>query len=391
MHKSGYKFILVLAALVFGALEYRILEAADFMQDSDALHIPALRIIDSIPQSDAGIIHTTPVHEDTSFAVLVQTRYGIDQDNPDSVRFFINDGEYEPYQRNLRSAAVRVIDIETANSHTGFIWLVYDRSLDLDFPPVYALDTVVAIGVTVKDIYNHKISGVPIEFRIESDSEQAHMFDNLPESVSFDVFDSEIIQNSGIEIISGVLTGAKIFFSGDEPLVPAFGPTDAVESTNTFHGNSLGLPLNLTPHTVFNHPVKLFIPYPPAMSVNQLYIYYHNGVKWLPACDAEGNLLPGGEGWMVPGSRVNHTDQIPPLIEIEVYHFSAAQAVSSETSVTTDNTHRKNSGSGAVVFVHCFIGATASDGKSTAAALILLVLLAAFICSLRQVISRANK
>ena len=128
MQKSDYKFILVLAALVFGALEYRILEAADFLQDSDALYIPALRIIDSIPQPDAGIFNTTPVHEDTSFAVLVQTRYGIDQNNPDSVRFFINDGEYEPYERNLRSAAVRVIDIETENSHAGFIWLVYDRS-----------------------------------------------------------------------------------------------------------------------------------------------------------------------------------------------------------------------------------------------------------------------
>jgi hypothetical protein len=49
--------------------------------------------------------------------------------------------------------------------------------------------------------------------------------------------------------------------------------------------------------------------------------------SWMPAaCDPEGAVLPGGESWMVPGSRVNHNNGNPSTIEIKLYHFSAAQA-----------------------------------------------------------------
>ena len=34
----------------------------------------------------------------------------------------------------------------------------------------------------------------------------------------------------------------------------------------------------------------------------------------------------GGEGWMVPGSRVNHDNGSPSTIEIQVYHFTGVQA-----------------------------------------------------------------
>jgi hypothetical protein len=44
------------------------------------------------------------------------------------------------------------------------------------------------------------------------------------------------------------------------------------------------------------------------------------------ACDASGNVLPAGDGWMVPGSRVNYSNGFPPSIELQVYHFSAVQA-----------------------------------------------------------------
>ena len=37
-----------------------------------------LRIIDSIPQPDAGIMNQARVPEDTSFAVLIESEYGID-------------------------------------------------------------------------------------------------------------------------------------------------------------------------------------------------------------------------------------------------------------------------------------------------------------------------
>jgi hypothetical protein len=73
--------------------------------------------------------------------------------------------------------------------------------------------------------------------------------------------------------------------------------------------------------------VKIFIPCHGVKDVGNLSLYHFNGMKWRRACDADGNILSGGEGWLVPGSRVNHNDANPPLIEIEVYHFSAAQAV----------------------------------------------------------------
>lgn len=92
--------------------------------------------------------------------------------------------------------------------------------------------------MTVKDIYQNIISDEQFKFRIESDSEQANSFNHLPASISFDIADPKVIQDSGIELISGALTGARILYSSDEPLVPAFGPTGAVESINKSHKNS---------------------------------------------------------------------------------------------------------------------------------------------------------
>ena len=161
------------------------------------------------------------------------------------------------------------------------------------------------------------------------------------------------------------MTGARILYNANEPLLPAFGPKDEIEPLALGGEQAVGSPLNLMPHTVFNRPLKLYIPFPAKTDITNLEIYYHNGVEWLAACDADGNILSGGKGWMVPGSRVNYPEQIPPQIEIEVYHFSAAQAVVSGTSATTGNTHHTHSGSGAVVYVSCFID-TAASGSYTA-------------------------
>ena len=370
-----YRCGLILVTLLYFAMGYQISEAADFLTGSDPTISPLLRIIDTIPQADSGIINSTRVYDDTSFAVLIETEHGLNLTDPDSIRFLIFDGEYDHYERNLSSPAVRVVEVENDSSQTALIWAVYDRSLEPMLPPVYALDTIVQIFVEVEDLYQHEISAEHFEFRIESDSEQAHAYNHLPESVSFNIENSTEIHDTGIEIISGALTGARILYAGDEPLLPAFGPINEIESINTHRGKALGLPLNLMPHTVFNNPVKLFIPYPTGTDVSQLDIYYHNGAQWLPACNAEGNLLPGGEGWMVPGSRINHTEQIPPLIEIEVYHFSAAQAVVSGSSTTTDNTQHNNHGSGAVVYASCFIRSAASESITVFSLLGLLSLL----------------
>ena len=362
----GFNFGVILVLLIDCAMGIKISEAADYSAGTSPSTVSPLRIIDSIPQPDAGIINSTRVYEDTSFAVLIETEHGINLIDPDSIRFLISDGEFGPYERNLISSAVRVIEVENDSSPATLVWAVYDRSLEPILPPVFALDTIVKILVEVEDLYHNEIPAAAgrFEFKIESDSEQAHAFNNLPESVFFNTEDPIDIHDSGIEIVSGVLTGARILYNANEPLWPAFGPLDEIEPLAPGGEQAVGSPLNLVPHTVFNRPLKLYIPFPEATDITSLDIYYHNGVQWLAACDVDGNLLPGGKGWMVPGSRVNHPEQSPPQIEIEVYHFSAAQALASGTSSTAGNTPHTNSGSGGVVCVSCFIDTAVSGSKT---------------------------
>ena len=66
---------------------------------------------------------------------------------------------------------------------------------------------------------------------------------------------------------------------------------------------------------------------------------------------------------MVPGSRVNHTDMNPPMIELRVYHFSAAQAVElvspppGGASASTAAAGSSGGGGGG-----CFIGSAKHSG-----------------------------
>jgi hypothetical protein len=370
---------LILVLLVLGHGGVLATEANDIASDDSASTDPVLRIIDTMPQPGAGIINSARIHDDTSFAVLIETRYGIDLDDPDSIRFLISDGEYGLYYRNLNSPAVRVVEVDIDSSPATSLWVVYDRSLEPTLPPVYPLDTIVQVRLEVEDIHWNEIIVERHEFKIESDSRQAHAFDHLPESQSINIEYPTGIHDAGVEVVSGVLTGAKIFYDADEPLLPAFGPIDEIKPAALGAGQAIGVPVNLMPHTVFNNPVKLYIPYPDQTDVTQLDIYYFNGIEWLAACDSGGNVLPGGEGWMVPGSRVNHPDQVPPQIEIQVYHFSAAQAVLSETSTVTGNTDNQKSGSGAVVYVSCFIDTAASGSMTTIGFLSLLFCLSLLI------------
>jgi hypothetical protein len=134
--------------LAIGAGGPKITEANDIIHKNAFSNIPALRIIDTMPQPGAGIINSTRVHDDTSFAVLIETTYGIDLNDPDSIRFLISDGEYGLYERNLNSPAVRVVEVDTGSSTAVSVWAVYDRSLEPVLPPVYALETIVQILTT---------------------------------------------------------------------------------------------------------------------------------------------------------------------------------------------------------------------------------------------------
>jgi parallel beta-helix repeat protein len=125
---------------------------------------------------------------------------------------------------------------------------------------------------------------------------------------------------------AGDLVGAKMIFDSNEPVRPIFGFMGEIPDLNVSGVDAAGVPVNLQPPTVFNSPVTLFIPCPGRADVSNLAIYFYNGTSWVLACDASGTVQPGGEGWLVPGSRVNHNNGSPSTIEIQVYHFTGVQA-----------------------------------------------------------------
>jgi hypothetical protein len=179
-----------------------------------------------------------------------------------------------------------------------------------------------------------------------------------------------------MEILSGELQGAQIIYSRKEPLTPGFGPIDEVETLNVEDSQGIGAPLNLIPHTIFHTPVKILIPFPPGTDIANMDIFYHNGEEWQPACDADGNVLPGGRGWMVAGTRVNHFTTDPPLVEIQVYHFSAAQGGFIFASTENSKDYHKDSDySGTVVVAKCFIDTASFEAKPAFGLLALLWLL----------------
>ena len=53
------------------------------------------------------------------------------------------------------------------------------------------------------------------------------------------------------------------------------------------------MPLSLVPHTVFDTPVKLFIPVPEEADIFSMGLAYHDGTQWLLAADADGNVVQG--------------------------------------------------------------------------------------------------
>ena len=373
----------LLAVVVFVWFSTGELKTVAFGESNPAeFHIEStfLSLVDSIPQHNAGVSHSTGVPDDTTFGVLIESQYGINLADPDSVRFEIDDGVHYPYLRGLSSPTMRAVEVIEEDPLQTLIWVVYERALENLLPPVYFPDHVVRITVIVADMRQNKLAPKLFRFKIESDPGRDVEFDRIPEYdfIDSDEFIFETPYDSGMEVLSGELVGASIIYDSEEPLTPGFGPVDEIEALNLDDAEGIGAPLNLIPHTVFQMPVTIMIPFPEGTDIADVDIFYHNGVEWLPACDSDGIVLPGGRGWMVPGSRVNHYAASPPLVELQVYHFSGAQGgfVVASTGTTT-NDDESNHHSGTVAVVKCFIDAAAYEfeGKPVFGVLALLWIL----------------
>jgi len=162
------------------------------------------------------------------------------------------------------------------------------------------------------------------------------VFENKPE-----------VGKTTVTVESGPLGGAAVIYNSalleEIGIEPEFGSIDEIPLSP-----GGGVPLNLQPPTVFPEPVTLLIPCPGYNDPNGLPVYYWDGQEWWLACDGAGNVTPDGDGWMVPGSRVNHNKdrESQAYIEIQVYHFSAATVGANTGGITAQD----NSGKGS-----CFI------------------------------------
>jgi len=348
-----------------------------------------IEIRDCIPQEDAGIINFARVPDDTSFAVLIRSVHGIDLNSADAVRFIIDDRTHRPYLRNLSSDAVRVVKLDDApDARSAFMWAVYDRSLESFLPPTYALNSYINIKVQIQDAADNILLPAAFEFKIESAAEQAASRQNLPETEESYLYDQPVsdTHDASIQVVEGELAGAMVMYNSQEPLTPEFESADGIAEPDLAGVEAVGFPVNLAPHTVFDTPVKVFVPVPEDVDIHSVGLAYYDGTQWLPAVDAAGNVLPAGEGWMVPGSRVNHSTSSPALIEVQVYHFSGTQTVvfASFSGTRKEDRPPGENGSGATVFVSCFINSASFDSETWLWVIVIVGVLAVIFAPLKR-------
>jgi len=291
-----------------------------------------------IPHNKAGIDDTTRIPHNTSFAARIEDSDGIDTTDPESITFTINDGFLPTiYDYNVGNTdVVRVIQLDPTQNINNLtkLWVVYDRSTDYTYGPVFEFGATVTISVDAKDRLGNWMNQGTYSFKVETEAQYINAQNNLPPTTTTP--DSPSPGLTTISVDSGDLVGAQIIFDSYETVSPTFGPLNELSALSISGVNGVGVPMNLQPPTVFddpvNKPVTIFIPCPGHQYVNALNIYRYTGTSWVLACDVSGNVQPGGEAWMVPGSRVNHNNGSPPTIEIRVYHFTGVQAGSPSSS-----------------------------------------------------------
>ena len=157
-------------------------------------------------------------------------------------------------------------------------------------------------------------------------------------------------------ITTGTLRNFSLGFDSAAD-IPTLGSSEDISGVNLAGVVGVGTPLNLQPSgTYFNPPVKIFIPCPGYRDVSKLNVYYYDddSSEWYLANDADDpyKVQQDAIGWMVPESRVDHNNGDPSTIEIQVYHFSGAQAGSTSAD-SSGSSGDSGSGGG------CFIEAAA--------------------------------
>jgi hypothetical protein len=338
----------------------------EYLAQTDPLNPDSalIAIKDTIPQHAAGITGRAGVAHTNSFGVLIESVYGVDLTDSDSIRFIVDDTVHPLYARDLGSNNVRIVKLsDDRDTRATRFWVVYDRLSETHMSDTYAFDAYVAISADIRDIKNNVLAADSVEFKIESEADVYTTVKNLPETAALDPTDPLLdgVYDTGLQVVSGPMAGARIIYNSSEPQPPMFGPIDEITAIKADDLTAVGMPINLQPHTVFETPVKVYIPVPDFTAGDDIGIYFHDGLQWHYACDPDGYVLDGGLGWMKPGSRVIFEDNESTFIGIEVHHFSGTQAVVFARFDGTAKTQTTSTNSGATVAVSCFISAAADS------------------------------
>jgi hypothetical protein len=278
-----------------------------------------------------------PVPSNCVFAVRLEATQGINIAESSAVTVTVDDGT-KTYTRNLNDKnasskeIVKAIRLDSAGTTSKNLWIVYYRSNETAMANEYPLGATVTVTFQVTDAKKDSMTPKTLSFRIQTAAEEQKEAGSLPNTVTLQNTPGPGLTTAEVTNTSTMLDGAAIIYDSGLPentgIIPYFGPTEDIPVFNTAGNTGVGVAMNLLPPAVFPDGVTLMIPCPGYTNVSSLYVYYYNGQQWVMACDPRGNVQPGGVGWMVPGSRVNHNGN-PGWIEIKVYHFSAVIAASS--------------------------------------------------------------
>ncbi len=289
---------------------------------------------ETYPYNGAAINDNHRVPMDTSIRIRMRDSDGIDID---TIRMTV-EGKTYTYNSASDNNRLRIKEVQSGDRKD--IWVVYDPA-----GGEFSFDQIVDIEIVAMDLVG--VNGnYHYSFKIEN---QAQHNSALSSSPKVTYIADPIIGKTTVSLLDGSgIEGARIIFNSNEPLTPTFGPLGEIPSLDI--DNGIGLPLSLEPPTVFDNPVTIYIPVPGATDPGGLSVYHYNPkTGWKLAIE--------GDGWLVPGSRVNHPETNPPTIEIKVNHFSGAQAGGIITPAVNNSVGNGGSGGGG-----CFI-ATAAYGS----------------------------
>jgi hypothetical protein len=280
-----------------------------------------------------------PVPSNSTFAIRVEATQGINIAESSGVTVTVDDGVQQPYERNLNNTTVKAIPLDSGVTTSKNLWIAYYRSNET----VNEFSSGVKVTVTFEatDVRKDSMTPWTFEFRVQTQEEEDQEAESSPPPLLLTDTPKLGLTTSGVTNTSTMLDRAAIIFDtslmGNIGIIPYFGPTEDIPVFDVSGYASVGVAMNLLPPAVFPSGVTVVVPCPGYTDANGLYVYYYNGQQWVMACDPSGNVQPGGVGWMVPGSRVNHNGN-PSWIEIKVYHFSAViAATTSGTTVTVES------------------------------------------------------